>query len=61
MTDHQTKTLRTTSYLLRLAPEEKAELEQKTRIIGARMGKAVTLAHVLREGAGAYLDDIMDK
>jgi hypothetical protein len=61
MTDHMSKALRTSTYLLRFTPEEKAMLEQKTRIVAARQGVPVTLADVLREGARLHLEDLLEK
>jgi hypothetical protein len=61
MTDPMSKPMRTASYLVRLTPEEKANFEQKARVVAARSGEPVTLAHVLREGARLYLDDLLEK
>jgi hypothetical protein len=57
-TDPMSRSLRSTSYLLRLTPEEKTSLEAAAAAIAARTGRRCTLAHALREGARLYLDDL---
>jgi len=53
----QSEGLKTASYLLRMTPEEKAQLERKARAYTDRTGEPMTLARALREGAAALLDD----
>jgi hypothetical protein len=57
-TDQMSRSLRSTSYLLRLTPEEKTNLEAKAAAIAAETGRPCTLANALREGARLYLDDL---
>lgn len=54
-----TRPLRTSTYLLRLSPEEKAVLEQKVRVAAALGKTPLSLADALREGAHAMLDDMI--
>jgi hypothetical protein len=57
-TAQMSRSLRSTSYLLRLTPEEKTALEAKAAAIAAQTGAPCTLANALREGARLYLDDL---
>jgi hypothetical protein len=57
-TDPMTRSMRTTTYLLRLTPEEKTSLEAAAAAIAARTGRRCTLANAMREGARLYLDDL---
>jgi hypothetical protein len=56
--ESMSRSMRTTSYLLRLTPEEKTALEAKAAEIAAQTGRRCTLANALREGARLYLDDL---
>jgi hypothetical protein len=58
-TAQQAKSLKTATYLLRFTPEEKAQLEQKCRIVSAELGRPVTLADALRAGAARYVDELL--
>jgi hypothetical protein len=59
--DGVSKPLKHATYLLRFTPEDKAELERKVRLAAARGNSPLTLAQALREGAEAYLDDLLEK
>jgi hypothetical protein len=55
----QSRSLRTARYVLAFTDEEKAQLDQKCRELAAKTGRRVTLAHALRVGAQAYLDEAL--
>jgi hypothetical protein len=57
-TTPQTRPLRTARYLVAFTEEEKAQLDQRCRVLAARLGRPVSLADVLREGARLYLKDL---
>jgi hypothetical protein len=59
--DGVSKPLKTATYLLRMTPEDKAELEQKVRVAAARGHSPLTLAEALRMGAHAMLDELLEK
>jgi hypothetical protein len=58
-TTTQSPALKSASYLLRLNPQEKAELEAKARAYAERTGERMSLASALREGATRYLDELL--
>jgi uncharacterized protein YqfA (UPF0365 family) len=55
------KPLRTATYVLRFTEEEKKELEAKVERAAAEGEIPLTLAHALRMGAKAYLDEMLTK
>lgn len=59
--DGVSKPLKTATYLLRMTPEDKEELEQKVRVAAARGNSPLTLAEALRMGAHAMLDELLEK
>lgn len=59
--DGVSQSLKSATYLLRLTPEEKEELEQKVRVAAARGNSPLTLAEALRMGAHSYLDELLGR
>lgn len=59
--DQISKPLRTATYIMRLSPEEKAGLQAKVEHASAEGKLPLTLAHAMRVGAEAYLDDLLER